>query len=340
MKRKKPLRVVIVGLGSIGRRHLANLRVLRPDAEIAIWRHSRHTPIGNALSPEIPVFYDLNSVVRFSPQVAIVANPAPQHIPIASALAAHDVHLLIEKPLSHTLDGLDEFIAECARRRLVCMTGYTLRFTRPLQFMRECVLTGKIGRILFIRAEVGSYLPNWRPGFDYRQMVSARSDLGGGAVFELSHELDYVRWICGEVMSVSAHLDRVGDLEIDVEDTAEIILRFQSGAVGSVHLDLLQRPPIRRCRIVGSNGALEWDGIAGSVHLQTESDERPVEILPGSSIERDAMYQAELSHFLECVAENKVPLVSGEDGRRVVEIAEAIKRSSVEKRWVTLTGSE
>lgn len=335
MRTSTPRRAVIVGLGSIGRRHLATLRRLRPEIEIGIWRHSRASADAEAAN-EHPVLFTAEEVASFAPQIAVVANPAPFHLWAASALAALGVHLLIEKPLSHTVSGIDELIARCRARDLVLMTGYTLRFSRPLQLLHEALTSGRIGRLMYVRAEVGSYLPDWRPGSDYRQVVSARQELGGGAVLELSHELDYVRWLCGEITSVNAHVSRLSGLEIEVEDTAEIMMRFESGVLGSVHLDMVQRVPVRRCRLVGTDGTLESDGITGGVYLQRPAEEG-TEIHPPGVTRPDAMYEAQLTHFLECVAEGKTPLVTAEDGRRAVQVVEAVKQSSIARQWVDLT---
>jgi predicted dehydrogenase len=214
------------------------------------------------------------------------------------------------------------------------MVGYNLRFCRPLQVMRQALVEGRIGRPLALRAEAGQYLPEWRPGKDYRQCVSARRDLGGGAVLELSHELDYVRWLVGEVKTVCAQVGHLSDLELDVEDTAEIILQFCNGAIGSVHLDMVQRPATRTCRIVGTEGTLAWDGMSHRVQLFSAAADRWSDLHPAEAIDRNEMYLAELRHFFGCVRGKGKPIVSGNEGRRVLEIALAVKKSSVEQRVV------
>lgn len=331
------MRILIVGLGSIGRRHLANLRMIDPTAHITIWHiHSKPKDIVEAPSLANCIVFRQEDAIYTKPDVAIITCPASMHIEMGLALAQQDVHLFIEKPLSNTLDGVDQLIDVCCKHNLVVMVGYNFRFYRPLQVMRKALLEGRIGRIISIRSEVGQFLPEWRPASDYRLSVSARHDFGGGVVLELSHELDYVRWLVGEVKTVSAQIGHLSGLEIDVEDTAEIILKFTNGAIGSVHLDMIQRVPTRTCRVIGSEGTLTWDWASHNVRLFSAATNTWSNLHPANNIDRNDMYLAELRHFFDCVQGNMVPIVNGLDGRRVLEIALAVKQSSQEQRVVEL----
>jgi predicted dehydrogenase len=330
--------VLIVGLGSIGRRHLSNVRHLMPEAHVTVWRHAR------ASMPEADqgptgadrIVYTLEEALSPVPDMAIVASPASMHVETASALAAAKVHMLIEKPLSDSLAGVDALIDECARQRIVLMVGYHLRFSQSLTCVHDAIARGAIGRVVSLRAEVGQFLPDWRPGTDYREGVSARKALGGGVVLELSHELDYVRWLGGEVRSVHAATGNLGGLDTDVEDVAEIVLGFANGAIGNVHLDMLQRSPTRTCRIIGTEGTLEWDGRSGLARLFTAGDGTWSDIGGSSNSGVDHMYVAELAHFVRCVVDGGDVPVDGVGGRRVLELALAAKQSaeSGQRIWV------
>lgn len=314
-------RGLVVGLGSIGRRHLANLRALRPD--MAIWalrRTGTESP-----DPTVPVVGSLDEALAVHPQVAILASPAPCHVTEALALAKAGVHLLVEKPLSDRLEGVADLLDTCRRRGVVLMTGYTLRFAPSLMALKEAL--PRIGRILSVRAEVGQYLPDWRPGTDYRQGVTARPELGGGAALELSHEFDTLRWLLGEVSQVCALSGSRGDLDLPVEDLVEALLTFRSGVFGSVHLDLLQRVPTRTCRILGTEGTLLWDGIAHGLRLFTQGAWIDLVRPDDPPFDRNRMYVDELAHFLACVEDGLPPKVTGEDGLRALEIALAAKAS-------------
>lgn len=323
------MRVLVVGAGIIARRHIRNLKLVDPAARIAVWRQSpRSDDLGELAASVECVFRSPEEALAWAPQAAVVASPAPFHVPQAAGLAERGVHLLIEKPLSDSLEGIEPLLRTCAERGVVGMVGYNLRFHAPLRILKETLAAGAIGRVLGVRAEVGQYLPDWRPGTDYRRSVSARRSLGGGALLELSHEIDCARWLGGEVADVCARVGRLSPLEIDVEDTAEILLRFESGALGSVHLDMIQRAPARWCRLIGSEGTLHWDGSDDSVGLFAASEGRWVPLRPPGQEDRNAMYVAELRHFLECVESGRTPAVSIEDGLRALRIALAAAESA------------
>ena len=329
------MRALLVGLGSIGRRHLSNLNSIAPASDITILRQ----PSKRDEKPEAKfnrLVFHIDEALAMQPEVALITGPSSLHVETALALARAGTHLFIEKPLSNSLDGVDELLAECRSRSLVLMVGYNFRFYKPLQILKQALFEGRIGRPLMVRAEAGQFLPDWRYNTDYRKSVSARSEMGGGVVLELSHELDYLRWLMGEPVTVMADIARLSDLEIDVEDTAQIILRFTGGAMASVHLDMLQRPPTRNCRITGTEGTLTWDGMTHEVRLFSAASGEWEDLHAASAIDRNEMYVAELSHFLDCVERREMPLVTGEDGRRVLEIALAAKRSSAEGRVIRL----
>ena len=222
-------------------------------------------------------------------------------------------------------------IQECRKHKIIIMVGYVLRFFRPLQVIKQALKEGKIGKILSIQAAVGRYLPDWRPGMDYRKNVSAREDLGGGVVFELSHELDYVRWLVGEIKEVNAATGRVGNFKIDVEDMAEITIIFKNKALGHIHLDMLDRAMNRGCRILGTEGTIAWNWFADQSHLVNWYSAQTkvwTPLLPSTPIDYNEMFIEEIQHFFNCVKEKKQPAVSLADGKRIVALALAIKRSA------------
>jgi predicted dehydrogenase len=329
----RPRSVLVVGLGSIGRRHLMNLRALAPETEIVLLRHARGgSPEGEDLASR--VVYSLDEALATRPEAAVIASPAPFHLMTALTLAREGVHLFVEKPLSDRLEGVDELLAACAISNRVLLPGYNLRYCRSLQIAQSAIASGRIGRVLSLRAEVGQYLPDWRPDCDYRQTSSAQRRLGGGVLLELSHELDYARWLAGEVTSIFAHTARTSELEIDVEDLAEITLAYESGAVGSIHLDMVSPAPMRSCRIIGSLGIIEWNGISGEVACYLRSERRWSELCSPASVDRNEMYLEEMRHFLACAAGEETARVTGFDGKRALELALAARESARRRRVV------
>lgn len=322
-------RILIVGLGSIGKRHLRLARELLPNADIRVLRHQATNEVHEYSNGS---FSSIEESVAFAPQIAVIASPATFHIATAQALAEAGVHLLIEKPLSASLSGVTQLLETCEKQGVVLLTGYNLRFLPSLQRYRDLLSESIIGKVLSVRCEIGQYLPSWRPESDYRQGVSAQRELGGGALLELSHELDYLRWIFGEVEWVKATLSRQSMLEIDVEDTAQLTLGFASALdgyqlIGSVNLDFIRHDTTRLCTAIGEKGSLRWNGLTGEV-LFYGADRKEWELIFSHQHHRDDSYMAEWNNFIECVNTHKIPLITGEDGLKVLQIIEAARHSA------------
>lgn len=331
-------RILIVGLGSIGKRHLRIARELTPNADIRILRHNATNEV-----PELAngCFFSLDEAITFAPEIAVIANPAPFHICTALALANAGVHLIIEKPLSDSLDGVAQLLEICNTKKIILLTGYNLRFLPSLKHFRDLVREGTVGKVLSVRCEIGQYLPSWRPETDYAQSVSALRALGGGALLELSHELDYLRWIFGEVAWVKANLSRQSSLMLDVEDTAHLILGFVPSSenhqvVGMVNLDFVRHDTTRVCAAIGEESTLRWNGLTGVVDVFDAGGKEWRELF-NYPHQRDDSYLAEWQNFISSITENKPPLISGNDGLKVLQIVEAARQSMANEGKLTHT---
>lgn len=322
--------MLVVGLGSIGSRHIKVINKLLPNAEIKILRSRLPFDISLTSNEYITT---LSDAIAFKPEIAIISNPSRLHISIAQNLALQGVHIMVEKPISDSLNGVVDLINTCKQKNLILAVGYNLRFLPSMEQFRMFLFQGIIGKFFSIRCEAGQYLPSWRPDIDYRQSVSAQKSLGGGVLLELSHELDYLRWIFGEVSWVRATLSKQSNLEIDVEDTAHLTLGFFSKSskhqlVGTVNLDFIRHDHTRLCTVIGENGSLRWDGNSGVVSLLKEGSTTWEDIFSNQS-SKDETYIAEWKNFLDCIKESKTPKITGEDGLRVLDIIEAARKSAI-----------
>jgi predicted dehydrogenase len=325
------MRALIAGLGSIGRRHLRNMRHLGVG-DILLYR-TRPTPLEEA--PDLPVLTDLGEALARKPDVVVVSNPTAHHLDVALPAAQAGHHLFVEKPLSHSWDGVENLLATVHANKLVTLVGFDLRFDPGLGKMKALLEAGSIGRVVSIQAQVGQYLPDWHPAEDYRQGVSARLKTGGGVVLDLIHELDYVGWLVGPVRQVSCFADRVSSLEIETEDTAAILLRFQSGAIGTVSLDYLQRVPSRTCRVVGETGTILWDYHAKRVAWYMAG--RGWQEFEYPAYDRNDRFLAEMKHLIACVRRHEQSQVDVWAGSRTLRVALAAKESSATGRVVSLS---
>jgi len=332
-------RALIVALGSIGKRHLRLLREELTDSDIRVLRNS-------GCDDDIPhadgCFDSLAEACEFEPQLAIVANPAPFHINVALPLAKAGSHLLIEKPLASNVEGIGELIDICDLNKQVLQLGYNLRLLKTLQRFRNEIRAGSIGEVLSVRCEIGQYLPSWRPGTDYRKGVSARSDLGGGALLELSHELDMLRWVFGDALWVNSWMGHISTLEIDVEDCVMSQIGLQNGAVAQVNMDLLRHDTTRICTAIGSKGSLRWDAISGSVS-QFDIKKNIWRTLFCEKPDQDYSYREQIKVFLKAIdgKPTDIEVANGNDGFAVMKLVKAIRTSSKENgSRVTVSGGE
>ena len=331
----------MVGLGSIGQRHVRNLRVLLgAGADIIAWRVRRCSRVvtptlqsDGTLNVEntynIRSFDSLQSALAEQPRVAFICNPTSLHVPVALECLRAGCDLFLEKPVSNNLDGLSELITETQERHRVVMVGYQFRFHPSFLALQRALHESCIGHLLSVRAHVGEYLPGWHPYEDYRQMYASRSELGGGVLVTQIHEFDYLYALFGRPNRVFAIGGHWSDLEIDVEDVASTLMEFQfAGRPLPIHLqqDYLQNPPSRGCEIVGDRGKIVMDLVFPSV-THYNRDGKVAQSMRFETFERNELFLDELRHFLECVETRAKPVVDLNDGMWSLKMALAAKES-------------
>lgn len=319
------MRILIAGLGSIGRRHFRNLLALG-ERDITLLRTHKSTLPDDELKG-FPEETDLVRALSAGPDAIIVSNPTALHLDVAIPGAESGAHLLLEKPVSHNLDGIAELRDAVRVSGSRVLVGFHFRHHPGLEKIETLMKDGAIGRPLSAHAHWGEYLPEWHPWEDYRKSYSARADLGGGVVLTLSHPLDYLRWLLGEVESLWAFTAKNSDLDLEVEDTAEIGLRFDSGVIGSLYLDYNQRPPAHTLSIIGTEGTLKWDNLDGSVVLYRSKTESWDRYSMPAGFGRNDIFLAEMRHFLAVVKGEENPICDLEDGIRALELALAVHES-------------
>jgi len=323
------MRFLIVGLGSIGRRHLRNLRALG-EQDILLFRTHRATLPDEDLDG-LPVFTDLHQALAEKPDGVIIANPTAAHLSTALPAAQGGANLLIEKPVSHTLEGLDELKEALTLKHARAMVGFHFRYHPVLGEVRQILAEGSLGWALSGRAHWGEYLPGWHPWEDYRASYAARADLGGGVTNTLSHPFDYLRWMLGEVVSVRAEMSKLSDLELDVEDNTEALLEFANGARVSVHLDYYQQPPSHTLDFACERGRILWNNADGSARILPADGQNSRLIIPPEGFERNEMFLAEMADFVRLCRGENFEYCSLEDGIRVQEIVAAVRQSHAQE---------
>ena len=336
--RSGTLRFLVIGAGSIGRRHLRNLRTLGATNIIAFdTQAERRAEVADSLGVE--TIDDLAAAWKCSPDVCLITAPTSLHMQLAGAAAERGCHLFIEKPLSHSWENVEALLGIVAKQGLVTLVGCNLRFHPGLRTVKNLVAENAVGRVVAARVEVGQYLPDWHPWEDYRRSYSARRELGGGVILDAIHEIDYIRWLLGEVAEVVCCAGKLSALEIDTEDTAAILLRFKNGAFGEVHLDYVQRAYSRSCQIIGEEGTIHWDYAGGEVRHYSAHAKRWTVFANPDGWEVNQMYVDEMAHFLRCLDGAEAPEASVFDAAKVLEIALAAKASAAGRRWIEFGSS-
>jgi predicted dehydrogenase len=242
------------------------------------------------------------------------------------------IALFVEKPLSHSLEHLVALKGEVETRGLTTLVGCNMRFHPGPRQVKALLEAQTIGRVLFARVHTGSYLPEWRPGTDYRKSYSANASMGGGCLLDCIHEIDLARWYLGKVRSVYCLAERVGSLEIDVEDLAVLVCRHESGTVSEVHLDYLQRSYERGCQVVGENGSVFWDFRTGEVRRYDAAKKEFETFAQPADWTINQMYVDEMEHFLHCLRDSRPTLQPIGSAIEAMQIVLAAKRSSRTER--------
>lgn len=308
------MRLLLCGFGSIGRRHFANARAIVQSATWTVVEPSR------ALwrAEDGVQFVDSLDAVTGELDVALICSPTHLHAAQIEALVGRVAAFFIEKPLAHDRDSLAAIRRALAGSTVPTMVGCNYRFEPGLLRVRELLAADRIGKPLSARAEFGQWLPSWRPQVDYRQGYAARRATGGGVILDRIHELDYVTWLLGPPSAVKAMSGKLSDLEIETEDTADMLLRFGGGTIASVHVDYLQREYVCSLKLIGERGSIEWRFKPTSVRLLHDTWET---VFEDPQPDVNAMYVAELQHFFDAVATGQRPINGVDEAARTVEIA-------------------
>ena len=318
------MKILIIGCGSIGTRHIKNLISINAGEIIACDTNSKQLQKTRD-EFNIKTYDNVDEAFNEKYDLIFVCTPPSLHIQLAMKAIENKSHVFIEKPISHTIDDVEKLLNLAKESNLLVFVGYNHRFFEGIKILKKLFDQGTIGKPLSVKAEFGQYLPYWHPDQDYRQSYTAQNKLGGGIILDASHEIDYVRWIIGEIREVKCQADKISDLEVDVEDTADISVKFEGNVKGEIHMDFIQKDYTRNCKIIGEKGSIFLDYPKKTVELKKENNEiitYPIESEVGNS------YIQEIKHVIDCVKTKKKPLIDGDSAKRVLEIALAAKESA------------
>jgi predicted dehydrogenase len=328
--------LLVVGCGSIGERHLRNLKALGAGPLLACDVDAiRREAVARRL--DVETVATLDEGLRARPRAALICTPPATHLALARSAAEAGCHLFIEKPVAERREGVDVLAGLVAERGLVALVACNMRFHPGVGQLKRWLDEGVAGRVLAVHAEFGHWLPNWRPEVDYRRVYSAHRAAGGGILLDAIHEIDYLGWFLGPLADVACLKAKVSDLDIDTEDTVALLLRAASGAVVTVSLDYTQRVKRRRCAVLGSEGTLIWESRGKNpetcvIERYTAADGRWQR--REETVDFDAPLREEMAHFLRCLAGAERPLQDLAAAAGALAVVETARQAA--ERRVTL----
>jgi predicted dehydrogenase len=322
-------KIAVIGLGNIATRHRHNLKLLLPDVELLVMSASGRIP-KEEITQYDGIATSIESLIQAEVELVIVASPAPFHAQHSIPFIEAGIPTLIEKPVTTSVDDAKAINRAIELHQTPVSIGYCLRYLPSAQKLKVFLDNGLIGTLYNAHFEIGQYLPDWRPNKNYWDSVSAQKKLGGGALFELSHELDYAQWLLGPLDVKHSILRSSEELALDVEDIADIIAVTEAGAVATIHLDFLQRKAHRQCSFVGSKGRLDWDLILNQLTLTTATETSI--LYSDSRWDKNQMYLAMIEDFIQMIEKNKHTCIKFTDAIRTVSLIDEIKQKSSNNR--------
>ena len=317
-------KILVVGYGSIGKRHVENLLSIS-NLEIIVC--TKRNDI-NKLKKHTKVYHTINQSLKEKPDIGIIANETSLHIPTAIKLAKEGLDLFLEKPLSNSLKDVEKLHAIVKKKKLITQMGCNLRFHPCIKKIKSLIEQQKIGKIISAQLQNCSYLPDYHPWEDYRKGYAARKDLGGGIILTQIHEIDYMYWFFQDVENVISMSGKLSDLDIKVEDYVSSLLKFRNKIIGELHMDYFQRPDFRSCKIRGTKGEIYWNSDNNCVNIYNMNKKRWETELKVKNYERNFSYIEQLKHFLKCTKHRKETINDLEQGITTLKIALAINKAS------------
>ncbi len=332
------MKILILGLGSIGQRHVRNIRNLlgnsveiicyrkRKDNHTIIENHST-TPIDPSDSYNIQEYSSLKEAYDQTPDILFVTNPTSKHINSTLQGLKNNCHVFIEKPLGDSLENIEAIINKVKEKKLIAMLGYQMRFHPAFKLLISLINENKLGNLMSASFCFGEYLPNAHPYEDYQRTYSAKKEQGGGVVFSYCHEIDMIYKLFGIPSKILAYGSQKSNLKVDVIDNANILIYYEKYTLPiNVQLDYVSFPPRRNCTLIGSLGYFYWDMITNKVTVEFNNNKKAIHH-DFSSLDRNKLFELEISYFFDCIKQRKIKESTIYDGANNMIILNAINES-------------
>lgn len=323
------MKYLVIGAGSIGKRHMRNLISIGTkceDISAVEIREDRRKEILDVLRIR-KVYKSFSEALDADQyQAALVCTPTYLHIPTGIQLAQQGIHILMEKPLSHNLDRIEEFKAAVNSNNVIIEMAYIFRYSPGVKNIKGMLDSGAIGKVLSVRGEFSEYLPDWHPWEDYRTFYMAKKAQGGGSILDQSHIMDLIHYLIGGFKSVYAFNTKLSNLEIEADDIAEMVVTLKNGVIASIHTDIFGRDHKKSLEIKGEKGNIFWDHYLNEVrHYDAET--KCTHVYRDFPSDFNLCYIEEIKRFISCCQGKAKPLADLQTGIETMELIIAAQKS-------------
>lgn len=332
----KDKRILIAGCGSIGKRHARILYQLGiKNIALCDTDKSKLDEAVKEIKP-IDVFLSYDEALDRKFDAVFICTPPDLHISQGLKAIRHGCDVFTEKPLSNSLDGIEELEKELAASERLLMVGLCFRFHEGLKIVKKLLKSERVGRLLAVRASIGEYLADCRPGVDYRRLYVTKRDIG--VTMDLCHEPDFVQWIVGSrPFKIVAYTGKISNLEMQGDDIAEMIMTFENNIVASIHLDFFQRTRRRTSEFICTEGTIlvdmtDWNLCDVKIYWAKTNNWENIQL----PMQRDDMFIAMDKEFLDCIYTRQQPSIGLGEGIELMRLVLAAKESSKNGKAISL----
>lgn len=313
------MKILFIGLGSIGQRHLRNIISLNKKSEIYRFSETdRQMIISDNLKKakktnidekyRIQRLKNINEIKKIKPNITFICNPSSKHMKFALIAAKNKSHIFIEKPLSNNLRSVKNLMNIVNKNKIICFVGYNMKFNPIIIFLKKIINNNKYGNLLFIKSNFGKSLNSFHPYENINKVIYSKKDLGGGVVLEISHEIDFIKWIIGEephyINSISS---TVGNNKIDVENLCFSHFAFKKknrNIFANLNLDMTQMNDERNLTLSFDKSTIKVNLTNNEIFLFNDKNEKII-LSKYRKFKRNEMYISELKYFFDCIKKRK-----------------------------------
>lgn len=328
------MKFLIMGCGSIGQRHISNLKSISGNFSIDVFDSDIKIVKEVAKKKHVNIV-DRTAITSEKYDCVFVCTPPHNHTDIAIKAISSGSNVFVEKPLSDKLSQATKLRNLIIKKKLLGFVGYNLRFNKGINIIKKLISEKNFGNVLYASAYFGQYLPDWRPNQDYKKGYTANKKLGGGIILDDSHEIDYLVWLLRKPSSISSDYVFANFLATDTEAISDVILKFPNKILGHIHMDYVRRQYKRALELVCEKGLIQWSLSDYQINLYNATTKKHSKMKLIDNI--NDMYVKEMEHVVYCLKQNKrSKIIDIDNGLYTLKLSDAIKKSGLQGKRIIL----